>query len=156
ELNQVTLLSRPALPELIGPGRAVVEPVASPFWNGRDAVVVLGADAAGLEAAFDRLATLAGGKVVEALTATADGGVRQGRRRLLGFEPPVSPEPLHPVPLTDAAPVALRLAPLLPICGIAPVKDGVLAAVHSPGRNLVRLDDRGQVVWRAVTGGFYQ
>ncbi len=156
ELNQVTLAARPALPELVGPGRAVVHPLAAPFWNGRDAAVVLCADAAGLERAFDRLAALAGGKAGETFTATDDGGARQERRRLLGFEPPAYPAALRPVPLADAGRGAVGLAPLLPVSGLAAVRGGVLAAVHSPGRNLVRLDDEGRAVWRVVTAGYYQ
>lgn len=156
ELNEVTLLQRPALPELLGPGRATVQPVASPFWNGRDAAIVLCADATGVQAAFDRLADLAGGKDVEAFTAVADGGARRERREVMGFESLKYPAPLRPLELTPAGVVPAGLTRVLPISAVTAVEDGVLATIHNPGRNLVRLDDRGRVVWRQVSAGFYQ
>jgi hypothetical protein len=155
DLDSVTFLSRPATPEAIGPGRAVVQPVASPFWNGRDAAVVLCADEAGLTKAVDRLIEVAAGKDGDAIALAEDGGARAERRRALGFDPPVYPEKLVPLGKAGTG-KPVPLAPVVPVNVIAPVAGGFLATLHSPGRNLVRFDPGEKVLWHKATAGFYQ
>jgi hypothetical protein len=156
DLDQVTLLARPAAPELLGPGRAFVQPLAAPFWNGQDAAVILCADADGLEKAISQLLILGGGKIDASFALDEDGGARAEQRQLLGIEPQVYPKAAAALPTKTVAKTPVGLEANLPVSSVAPVEGGVHATLHSPGRNLVRLDKQGKVLWRAASGGFYQ
>jgi len=159
DLDHVTLLNRPAAPEYLGAGRAVVQPVATPFWQSCDAVVALCADDAGFRAAVAQLTALAAGRPVkDACSSTDDGGARAERRQALGLEPPVYPKRLTALKMTDFTREQgglTGLTPRVPVVGLAPVGNGYLAILHSPGYNLVKVEG-GKVAWRGVTGGYYQ
>jgi outer membrane protein assembly factor BamB len=156
DLNSVTLLARPARPELIGPGHAWIQPIASPFWYGANAVVVLCADAAGRRAAFAELMKIRDGKASgEALLADAP---RAERLSLLGFansNTPPQNAPTGVLPSTLAQSM-VGLQPVIPISGLALTQGGVLATLHSPGENFVRLSADLKAQWRVPTAGFYQ
>ena len=161
ELDKAAQLQRPALPEYLPERGAVVQPVASPFWSDQHAVVLLCGDEAGRQAGFDKLVALAKDdrSYADATFSSADDGSAE-RRQVLGFEPPTYPAKMQPLPLKAVAPVATPLPVILPIAALAAVDGGVLAAVHSPGRNLARLDTKQPAAfgerWRTTTGLFYQ
>jgi hypothetical protein len=161
ELDKAAQLQRPALPEYLAAGGAVVQPVAAPFWRDQHAVVLLCGDAAGRQVGFDKLVSLAKDEnsVAKATLLSADDGSAE-RRQLLGFEVLKYPAKTQPLPLKLVEKVASPLPVILPIAALVPVDGGVLAAVHSPGRNLARLDTKqpggfGEH-WRTTTGLFYQ
>ncbi len=156
DLDSVTLLNRPARPENSGPGQAIIQSVAAPFWNGADAVVALCADAAGLRAALAKVQAIATGVAQpDALSTLDDGEARAERRRLLGLDPVVYPTTLTPLKLTPAASDEHRLTPATPVAALAETQGGVVAILHSPGFNLVKVNE-GKTLWKAVTGGYYQ
>jgi outer membrane protein assembly factor BamB len=156
DLDAVTLLARPAVPELVGPGRAFVQPVAAPLWNGQDAAIILCADADGLEKAFAQMLTLNSGKAGESFALDEDGGARLEQRQLLGLETQAYPKHVTALATKSVEKIRVGLEPNLPVSSVVPVKGGVLATLHSPGRNLVRLDNEGKILWRTASGGFYQ
>ena len=161
ELDKAAQLQRPALPEYFPERGAVVQPVAAPFWSDQHAVVLLCGDEVGRQAGFEQLVALATNErsVADATFSSADDGSAE-RRQVLGFEPPTYPAKTRPLPLKAIEPTATPLPVILPIAALAAVDGGVLAAVHSPGRNLARLDAKqpgsfGER-WRTTTGLFYQ
>lgn len=157
ELDRVALLARPASPELIGPGRALVQPVAAPFWNGKDAAVILCADAAGLDKAIQAVEALVRrSATVETFSLTDDGGARRDLRAAIGLESPRYPTKLQPLAAERSDGAKTRLDPVLPVADVRSINGGVLAILHSPGRNFVRLDDKGRTIWRTISGAFYQ
>ncbi len=161
ELDKAAQLPRPALPEYLPEGGAVVQPVAAPFWSDQQAVVLLCGDEAGRQAGFEKLVALANDRRsdAEATFSSADDGSAE-RRQLLGFEPPTYPATTQPLPLKAVKPAATPLPVILPVAALVAVDGGVLAAVHSPGRNLARLDTKEPGTfgerWRTTTGLFYQ
>ena len=160
ELHGAGQLQRPALPEYLGVGAAIVQPVGAPFWNNQHAIVLLCGDEDGQRAAFARLLDVMNSKEGESFTAEEDGGVRAARRQVLGFESPVYPKQLKPVKLAIVKQSVPPMPVLMPISGLAAVNGGVLAAIHSPGRNLALLngDHNGTFSegWRVSSGMFYQ
>jgi hypothetical protein len=156
DLDSVTLLNRPAKPENFGSGQAILQPVAAPFWHGADAVVALYSDAVGMRAAVAKVTALAQGTAQpDALSSLDDGGARAERRRVLGLDPLVYPTDLKPLKMTPGKAQEAGLAPATPVVALAETRDGVVAALHTPGFNLVKVRD-GKVVWKAVSGGYYQ
>lgn len=155
DLNAVTMLARPALPDNIGHGRAFVQPVAAPFWNGQPAVVILCADADGLRAACEQVAAIAAGKSMASYALSDDGGARAECQRVLGFSAPTYPAKLTALRTTSTH-ATESLAPMLPVCALSLVRDGLIATLASPGCNLVCLGADGTPRWRAVSGGFSQ
>jgi hypothetical protein len=161
ELDKAAQLPRPALPEYLPEGGAVVQPVAAPFWSDQHAVVLLCGDEAGRQAGFEKLVALAKGQrsAAKATFSSADDGSAE-RRQLLGFEPLKYPAKTRLLPLKAVEPAAAPLPAIVPIAALVPVDGGVLAAVHSPGRNLARLDTKQPGAfgerWRTTTGLFYQ
>jgi hypothetical protein len=155
DLDSGTLLARPAGVDALDAGYAFIQPVAAPFWNGQDAVVVLCRDPQALRAACERLKSIARGGDGDSRSLASDGGARAERRCLLGWETPEYPSELVPLQ-TETRASSVGLAPVLPLSGLAAVEGGVLATLHSPGLNLVRLDAQGRVAWRVSTAGFYQ
>jgi hypothetical protein len=140
--------------EAIGPGRAFVEPVASPFWADADAVLVLAADKAGLDAGFTAVTDVAAGRAVPAEPVSGAPGAEQRRR--FGLDPVEYPTDLVPLEGRESREL-VGLSPILPVTGVAVLTDGgAVVALRSPGRNLVRLTAEGREAQREVTAGFYQ
>ena len=174
ELSRNAQLQRPALPEYLGSGGAIVQPVAAPFWNNQHAVVLFCGDAAGRDAAFAQLLTVAkgepsalgrvldrvSGKDHETFSAGQDGGARAAQQTVLGFAAPVCPKEVRSLLLATTTQPAERFPVILPIAALVAVEGGVLTAVHSPGRNLALLGrDQPETFterWRVSSGAFYQ
>ena len=154
DLDGTTMLMRPARPEFIGAGCAIIEPVAAPFWNNADAIIILCADRAGMQAACATLEQLAAGQPLpETFSSSDDGGARAERRCLLGLEAPVYPKTLARL-ATATSSSSVSLAPVLPVNNLALAGDGVLATLRTPGHNLLRLTTGGKPVGQAVTAPF--
>ena len=145
DIDTVALLCRPA--ENIGPGFAVVQPLAAPFWDENDVVVVLCDDEAGMKAGFDALVQISQQQTVP--TVSEDIEARSDLRKLLGFDALSYPaaSPLSTSTTTTTIGIPLNA----PIRALRESGGNVYALLRNIGSNYVKLNGSGQTVWQTTT-----